>query len=701
MKQLFILLLLVVAACSSGMPEPTNPNPEGIQYFASEEELADYLEENQQSSSGYGMRALSASVSEMAVQEDSVASRPAGDSSGTDGAGDFSTTNIQEQGVDEADIIKNDGKYLYVLAGENLVIMDAYPAEDAKILSETNVEGRPESIFLDDDRLVVFTSVDDEEMHWPEYSILPEPRHVQATQAQIYDISSKEDPELTETIKVTGSFEEARMIGGEVYVITTQYPQFEPFPIMPRIETSSDSFTTRIGYFDNPEENYQYTTVTKFDSDGSRVEGESFLAGRSNTIYMSENALYIAYQKNTPWRQEQREQFFDVVVPVLPQDLQQEITSIRNSRIAEEMQWEQISEALEEHVSDLSEKEQERFYEDIQDAVAEHEREQVQERSKTTIHKIGLDLEHKAQGEVSGTLLNQFSMSEDAGNLRLATTTSVWTQNERIQHNNVYILDEELEITGSIEGLAEEERIYSTRFIGERLYMVTFKQIDPFFVIDLADPENPEVLGELKIPGWSDYLHPYDENHIIGIGKTTEENEWGGISAGGVKLSLFNVENVSNPIEVDNFAIGTRGSDSEVLRDHKALLFDKERELLVLPVRETQGDYRNVWQGAYVFEVTEEGFEERERIAHYTGDRENYWSWWGSTSAVRRALYMDDVLYTVSLEKVRMHDLDTLESINTVELPYEEKDYGHPRPEPMPVEPSGGAASEPAVEQIE
>ncbi len=678
MKQLFILLVLIVAACAPTIPEPTNPSSqESIKYFVNEEELAEYLEENQQSST-YGFRR---EFAESVAQDMAATSAPAAiaDSSG---ASDFSTTNIQEQGVDEADIVKNDGKYLYVLAGENLVIMDAYPAENAEILSETEIEGRAQSIFLDENLLVVFSSVNNEELHWPEYSILPQPRYVQATQAQVYDISNKQKPKLLETIKITGSFREARMIDGEVYVITTQNPTFEPFPIMPRIETSSDSFTTRIGYFDNSENNYQYTTVTKFNSDGSQVQGESFLTGYSNTIYMSENALYIAYQKNSPWRQEQRKQFFDVVVPVLPRDLQREITAIQNSRITEEMQWERISEVLEEYVSDLSEKEQEQFSEEIQDAVAKYEREQAQEREKTIIHKIGLDLEHQAQGEVSGDLLNQFSLSENENYLRLATTTNIWTQNERLQHNNVYILDEKLDITGSIEGIAEDERIYSTRFIGDRLYMVTFKQIDPFFVIDLADPANPEVLGELKIPGWSDYLHPYDENHIIGIGKTTEENEWGGISAGGVKLSLFNVENVSNPIEVDNVVVGSRGSDSEVLRDHKALLFDKDKELLVLPIRETQGNYRNVWQGAYVFQVNEEGFEERDRIAHYTGERENYWSWWGSTSAVRRALYMDDTLYTISLEKVRMHDLNTLESINTIDLPYEEQDYDYPRPMP-------------------
>ena len=124
-------------------------------------------------------------------------------------------------------------------------------------------------------------------------------------------------------------------------------------------------------------------------------------------------------------------------------------------------------------------------------------------------------------------------------------------------------LNSKMETIGKLENLAEKERIYSTRFIGDRLYMVTFLRIDPLFVIDLSNPNKPEVLGELKIPGFSDYLHPYDENHIIGIGKETGTNDWGGVSTKGVKVALFDVSDVKNPKQVDSYEIGQAGTDSE------------------------------------------------------------------------------------------------------------------------------------------
>jgi len=138
-------------------------------------------------------------------------------------------------------------------------------------------------------------------------------------------------------------------------------------------------------------------------------------------------------------------------------------------------------------------------------------------------------------------------------NFRIATTA--WTSGS--SQNNVYILDVDLNIVGKLENLAPKESIYSARFMGDRCYLVTFRKIDPLFVIDLKNPYDPEVLGQLKITGYSDYLHPYDENHVIGVGKETVAADWGDFSwYQGVKISLFDVSNVSNPVEIDKYEIG-------------------------------------------------------------------------------------------------------------------------------------------------
>ena len=254
-------------------------------------------------------------------------------------------------------------------------------------------------------------------------------------------------------------------------------------------------------------------------------------------------------------------------------------------------------------------------------------------------------------------------------------------------YNNVYVLDDKLEIVGKLEAIAPDERIYSTRFIGDRLYLVTFKRVDPLFVIDLSNPENPEILGELKIPGFSDYLHPYDENHIIGVGKETEGNEWGGVSVKGVKLALFDVSDVKNPRQIDAYEIGEAGTDSEALRDHKAFLFDKKKNILVIPVTEVKskpyydprlGYYRqSYWQGVYVFSITpEEGFEVKGKITHNEGEEERDYYYYGSPNAVRRALYMDDVLYTVSAIKIKANDIDDIDNeLKEIKLPFEKVKY--------------------------
>jgi len=212
---------------------------------------------------------------------------------------------------------------------------------------------------------------------------------------------------------------------------------------------------------------------------------------------------------------------------------------------------------------------------------------------------------------------------------------------------------------------------------------MTFKKVDPLFVIDLSDPYNPRELGYLKVTGYSDYLHPYDENHIIGIGKeTTDAGEFAWYQ--GVKISLFDVSDVSNPVEISKLEIGDRGTDSPVLWDHKAFLFDKSRNLLVMPILEAEVDQSKypggvpanahgeyVWQGAYVFDISiDNGLQVKGRITHIENltDLEQGYYYYYSPLSVTRTLYIDDVLYTISDAKIKMNDLENLDYINEVQL---------------------------------
>jgi uncharacterized secreted protein with C-terminal beta-propeller domain len=309
---------------------------------------------------------------------------------------------------------------------------------------------------------------------------------------------------------------------------------------------------------------------------------------------------------------------------------------------------------------------------------------------KTTVQRIQIDedkMTFAASGKVPGYILNQFSMDEYNGYFRIATTINNFNMRtfaeDQIQStNNVYVLDMNLNIVGTLENLAPGEQIYSTRFMGNRCYLVTFRNIDPLFVIDLSNPAEPTVLGQLKVTGYSGYLHPYDENLLIGIGKETiydakEDFAW----YQGIKISLFDVGDVSNPVEIAKYEIGDRGTESPILYDHKSLLFDREKNLLVIPVTVAEIDESNypegvpdnaygeyVWQGAYIFNISPERITFKGQITHIDNFDLNFRYYGYYNYEIERTLYIDNVLYTISNMKVKMNTLDTLADINTVYL---------------------------------
>jgi uncharacterized secreted protein with C-terminal beta-propeller domain len=335
-----------------------------------------------------------------------------------------------------------------------------------------------------------------------------------------------------------------------------------------------------------------------------------------------------------------------------------------------------------EEFNQLSEEEKQEVITDLRTGSASSAAVREADQTTTVIHKIAIGdkkIAYAARGEVPGYLKNQFSMDQYRNNLRVATTSDVWTRHGQYEYNNVFVLDSAMKITGSLTHIAEQETIYASRFIGDRLYLVTFRRIDPFFVIDLSDPAKPSILGKLKIPGYSDYLYPYDRNTIIGVGKETATNDWGGVSTRGVKLALFDVSDVEKPRQIDKVEIGEAGTDSAALYDHKAFLFDKGKNLLVLPIRqvasgqvtgaEKDATGPRVWYGAYVFGISPEtGFVLRGTVEHGTSSGGYYY--YGSTAnEVKRSLYIGNDLYTISTAKIIATDLDDVNTtLKTIQL---------------------------------
>ena len=601
------------------------------------------------------------------------------------GGSDYSTTNVQVENVDEPDYLKNDSKYVYIVSQNTLTIIDAYPAESAKLILKIALDIESQYIqnmFLNEDRLVIFYNGQSDDEIIPLYDFIPRRSYSSVTHALIVDVSDKENPTIIKDYSIDGHFRDARMIGDYAYFVTNSNIDYQ-YPRLPIImEDSIRIMTPEAFYFDNVEQFSNFNTLTAIDIFGDKINSETFLMGYSGTFYVSEDNFYLTYQQNMPfgfYENSSRDRFFDVVVPLLPNNIQDEIKSIqKDSSINSSAQWMKISELMQKSYNAMDKNDKEKLFEKIREALNEYDSKIQEETRKTIIHKISIDedkIEYVAKGSVPGRLLNQFSMDESGDRFRVATTEEYYIQHQgTVRSNAVYVLDEQLSIVGELDDIAPDESIFSVKFMGDRLYLVTFEQIDPFFVIDLST-DTPKILGELKIPGFSNYLHPYDEEHIIGIGRDTKEMDNGRVQQLGIKIALFNVADVNNPKVADDIIVGDSSTYSEALNNHKAFFFDKTSEVLSIPI---SGDAENLkgissskmfapdynrWSGFYVFDLDSvDGFNLKGTITHSAEDSRYY----GMNNA--RTFYIDDVLYTASEGYLKMNFSNNLEEINSIKL---------------------------------
>ena len=674
LSSLALTLLVIAAIIAAGCTGSTvTPASEEIKKFSSADEIRQYIEENtklaaeaegEYYTNGVGL-ARDVAVPQAAVAE---SAKGLSVSPPSPGSVDYSTTNVQVAGVDEPDFVKNDGKYIYVISGDTLTIVDAYPASGAAIVSKTTIDDSPKDIFVSGNRLVLFTTGSpsrdsgDEPVSASLVKSMPYyGGYSPATHAVFYDISDRKNPKVVKDYEIDGDYIDARLIGSNLYLVTREqvYNYRDEEIRVPCVRENAKCIVTPdVYYFDNPERSYAFTTVTSFDTTSAdEKDAKTYLVGNGNIMYVSEDAMYISYQKyHNIWRRGMAE-------PAIAVDDRAPMSS--SSGATSSVLWEDFNR--------MNEAEKQRVIADMKAQEEEKLLKKEIDQSTTTIHKIAINhgaITYIARGEVPGYLKNQFAMDEYNNNLRVATTSNVYTTRGSYEYNNVFVLDSGMKTIGELTHIAEQETIYSTRFMGDRLYMVTFKRIDPFFVIDLATPTNPKILGKLKIPGYSDYLHPYEKDYIIGVGKETGTNEWGGVSTQGIKLALFDVRDVENPRQVGKVEIGDAGSDSAVLSDHKAFLFDKSKNLLVIPVRVVRQDTTGmekigstrpqVWYGAYVFGVDpSSGFILKGTVEHGTQGESYYW-YGNSKNEVKRSLYIGTTLYTLSTAKILANPLDDI-----------------------------------------
>ncbi|MFH1808816.1 MAG: beta-propeller domain-containing protein [Pseudomonadota bacterium] len=587
------------------------------------------------------------------------------------GAQEYSTTNNQEQGVDEADFVKNDASTVYLLAGDQLKILDVWPPEDTHELSTTTIEGQPHRLFVRGTRAVVYSKLErdgaSEGCNWDAwYGCRPE-RDLKIT---VLDISDLAAPRVIRELRTHGSYVNARRLDNAVHTVVAfpessssspyggAYLQTWPNDFNPCFRSSAEIFDAFYALFvENRRQILERPLSHWMPQLTDRVLGDDGVEERGNPFESCQNFYAPALPGGSQ------------VIGVLSLDLDDDEAELHATAITGERGTIYASRNNLYLVTSHYYWNNGPWF-DLDGLGSE----------ASMVHRFALDptparSRYTASGSVPGRVLNQFALGEYEGFLRMATTTGELFSNAT---NAVYVLepqDGQMAVVGSVTGLARSEDIRSARFVGDKGYLVTFKKTDPLFTLDLSDPRHPRVVGELHIPGFSTYIHMMDPTHLLTIGfDAQDEGDFAWFQ--GLQLQIFDVSNLAQPTLTHKTVIGTRGSSSEASANHLAFNYFAPRDLLSLPMvicndgsgGSSYGDNMS-FAGLLVYDVTvENGFSEHGRVSHplftdeygYSSDG-NCGAWWQNPQTnVKRSIVMDDYVLSLSNQRLKINHLDNL-----------------------------------------
>ncbi len=640
---MLILAILGIAGCTGGGTETGNPAIVSMDTFSSGPELEAYLKDQ------YASNFLSKKFNP-ALIGGADADPP---SANEDDAGErFSETNIQEQGVDESDKVKTDGAYLYVSGERRVTVVDVSLPDAMKVVSAIDVQGSVDSLYLYNHILVV--------LYAPDSDSDPVSSYWKPVNGVLFaDVTDPSAPERIEEVRFDGMLLSSRLTGGRLHLVQQFFPELPSLQVCHEFSEEDCSGVVAA----NSEKLGSLTLDDLLPS--YQIVDEAGGTIKAGQVVPPENFC----------RPDEPEGGGNITIMTFDMDdLSQPFQSVG-----------MITEAHEVYASTRSLYLTAGRYEKYAQLDGLNGGGWTQE---TVIHKFDLtgeDVRHVATGRVPGWILNQFSLGEHEDVLRIATDSgnNIWdglafeltaVDMER-QGNHVFCLRDQggaLEVVGSVENIAPGEKIYAARFVGTRGYLVTFVQVDPLFTLDLSDPTDPRIVGELKVPGYSDYIHPFGENHILTIGKDTQLED--GIPwYQGVQLSVFDIRDFAAPELLHKELIGARGTGSEALHEHKAFTFWKENDLLAIPIdlyqHNIEPDHpwnlgKHTFSGLYVYRATPaDGFEFMGRIAADS-------SWNGYYSARwTRGLFINAHVYAVTSDAVHVAEVGAIAStVHTLSL---------------------------------
>jgi uncharacterized secreted protein with C-terminal beta-propeller domain len=658
-----LLLSLLISGCSGGSntsepaPSSTPSTAAHLTRFSSCDALASHIDKTLAQQSALQSRRDNFWI----LETSSDAMAPAlGGAAPPDATPDhYTTTNNQEVGVDEPDFVKTDGQHLYMLRGNSLLVFQAWPAEQTREIAHIELNNSPFALFLHNDLVVVLAW--NNNFNYPALATDFMPSYQGSLQLSLYDVTTRTSPVLTRRIDLEGTYVDARLIDGQMHLVLSSGGWARAYstggalpPIM--FETGVDSGTSSPSS-SPPAADATTSSVleifpayldTRYDSNGATSSSEPLCA--------CENVYYPEIPNGTG------------LITLYSLDLNNPGSAARSVSVLSDSGTVYASTSTLYLATTNSNN---WLWWGVENG------DNTPPRATTVLHRFGLgdNPDYQGSGEVPGWVLNRFSLGEYQDSLRIATTEPAWVTGSSPANRLLTLKLEQGELVeqGRVEGLGKPgESIFAVRLVGERGYVVTFEQVDPLYVLDLADPAHPAKAGELEVPGFSTYLHPLTEDRLLALGRDPAQNA--------MKLSLFDVSDADNPREVATLTEDAQSYSSAEYEPH-AFTYDPHTGTLALPLTAWSYTAPDVWGG---YQLTDGlqlyaidpsgGISRRGFIDHSSFYRDDLHNRWYQPQSVERSLFASaaggSYLYSISARGLMVNNLENLEPpVATSDLP--------------------------------
>ncbi|HVB12054.1 MAG TPA: beta-propeller domain-containing protein [Nitrososphaerales archaeon] len=602
-----------------------NALPQGLGSFKNYSELQSFISANaksaQESNSNSGVFFGGVPIAMGTVNSAATFAASATDALSTQSSASYTGTNVQVKGVDEPDIVKTDGTHLFISTSDVVTIINAYPPNSTSVLSKLTFQGSSVlGIEIAQNRLLVINQ-----------------RYTNASYIDLvlYDTTNLSAPKLMQNMSIAGNYVASRLTQGYFYAVI-QEPSYifnngNATGIMPLVTENGTTDTlppSSVYYAPTNAQIGYYTMVVSMSMSSGKESTISVLTGTSSTIYVSTQNIYVVYANYPQYYADNipGDVFTGGVISPIDQQGGQNSTIFRASYV-----------------------------------------------NGTVIVE--------AAGSVPGTVQNQFSLNEYNNYFMVATSRNAQIGTTYTISDDVYVLNMNMSQVSAVRNIAPGENLYAVSFVGDMGFVVTFQQVDPLFAISFQNITHPVIESALKVNGYSDYLYPLSNGNLIGVGKNTVPASTGNYSYYlGLKLSLFQVLPNGTSSDLSNYFMGDRGTDSPVLTNHLAFTLDPTRNIMVIPVtlaivsgNQSTGPnspppYGNtVWQGVYIFNVTDSGFTLLGKVSQYPASQ-NYGDSPNNNLQIDRSVIIGNYLYTISQSEVMVSNMSTFATVSTVPL---------------------------------